>query len=85
MVAPTYGFLSSDRLSLPRLPFCDGPHNVHNLPTTPAFAALAGLNYSIASADRAICRSTNFWILPVDVRGNSRNTKLFGTLKCAMC
>ena len=28
---------------------------------------------------------TNFWIFPVEVFGSSRNTKLFGTLKRAMC
>jgi hypothetical protein len=28
-------------------------------------------------------RSTNFWILPVDVFGSTPNTTCFGALKCA--
>ena len=35
----------------------------------------------IASAERARARRTNFWILPVEVFGSSRNTMRFGTLK----
>src|SRR6185312_207113 len=39
--------------------------------------------YSMALADPARSRSRNFWILPVDVFGNSPNTTLFGTLNRA--
>ncbi len=38
------------------------------------------VGYSMAEADFAIWRRTNFWILPVDVLGISRKMKVFGTL-----
>jgi fatty-acyl-CoA synthase len=37
----------------------------------------------MADCERARSRSTNFWILPVDVFGTSPNTTRFGTLKRA--
>jgi hypothetical protein len=36
--------------------------------------------YSIALVDFASSRSTNFWILPVEVFGSSWNTNVLGTL-----
>src|SRR5262245_46157539 len=39
--------------------------------------------YSIAEADFARCRSTNFWILPVDVLGSTPKITRLGALKRA--
>ena len=39
---------------------------------------------SIADAERTCSRNTYFWILPVEVLGNSPNTTCLGALKCAM-
>ncbi len=36
--------------------------------------------YSIADTDFACSRSTNFWILPVEVLGSTQNSTYFGTL-----
>jgi len=48
------------------------------------FRRCARMMLSIAAADFAFSRSTNFWILPVEVFGSSPNTTARGALKRAM-
>src|SRR3954471_23833576 len=51
----------------------------------PPKAGTTACQTPIAAADPACLRSSNFWILPVEVLGNSPNTTAFGTLKPARC
>src|SRR5262249_19148248 len=44
-----------------------------------------GAHVSIAEVDLAFSRSTNFWILPVEVFGSSPNTTARGALNFARC